>query len=130
MMQAYHWCLAGPVINGHNVEAAGTFSHPAFGEEALRCAHYDVLFFPRSAQLRQRRHVIPYRARANFDKSQRLSIIADEVEFTLYAPRRVIPRNEHVSIPPQISVSVGLSSNPGAPRLQFPGLAGEVSLFA
>jgi hypothetical protein len=68
-MQAYHWCLAGPVINGHNVEATGTFSHPAFGEEALRSAHHDVLFFARNAQFRQRRHVISHRAGANFDKA-------------------------------------------------------------
>jgi hypothetical protein len=98
-MQAYHWCLAGPVINGYNVESAGTFFRPAFGEEALCSTHHDVLFFPRNAQLRQRRYFVSYRAGANFDKSQRLSIIADEVKFAFDAPRRVIPRHEHVSIP-------------------------------
>jgi hypothetical protein len=117
-MQAYHWCLAGPVINGHNVEATGTFSHLAFGEEALRSAHHDVLFFPRSALAMPACHLSP--CGCELRQSQRLSIIADEVEFALDAPGCVIPRHEHVSIAAQIPVGVGLSF----------GLSGKVSLFA
>jgi hypothetical protein len=80
-MQAYHWCLAAPVINGHNVEAAGTFAHPPFGEEALCSAHYDVLFFPRNAQLRQSRKVISHRPCANLDEGQCLTIVASSSPF-------------------------------------------------
>ena len=69
LVQAYHWRLPRSVVNGDNVEAAGTFPHPSFGEEPLRSAHHDVLFFPRNAQLWQCRHVISHRAGANFDKA-------------------------------------------------------------
>jgi hypothetical protein len=74
--------------NCHYIKPAGTFADVTFCQKSLGRANHHVLFFPRNAQFRQCRHVLPDGARSDFHKGQRLAIIADEIDSPLI-PRGV-----------------------------------------
>jgi hypothetical protein len=118
-MQAYNRRPARAVINGHDIEPAGTLADVTFRQKSLRSANHQVLFFPCNAQFGQGRQVLPDRARSDFDKCQRLVIVTYEIDFSLDAARSVIPGYEYVPLPPQIPVGIGFTANAGAPSLQL-----------
>src|SRR6266404_575080 len=129
-VQPDHWRPPRTVVNGHNVKPAGTFADVAFCEKPLRGANDQVLFFPGNAEFGQCRQVLPDRARSDFDKCQRLAIIADEIDLAFYTSRSVIAGHKDVPLPTQIPIGVGFSANSSAPGFQLFCIAGKALLFA
>ncbi len=85
-----------------------------FSKKPLRRANYQVLFFPGNAKFRQGRQVVPYGARSNFYKCQRLAIVTDQIDLALNAAGGVIPCYKYVSVSAQIPVSVCFAAHAGA----------------
>jgi len=94
---------------------------PTWRSARNRCAvrTRQVLFFPGNAEFGQCRQVLPDRARSDFDKCQRLAIIADEIDLAFYTSRSVIAGHKDVPLPTQIPIGVGFSANSSAPGFQL-----------
>jgi len=109
------------IVYGHHLEAHRALFDVAFGKEALRGADHNALLFLRYAEFRQRGGVFFHRARANFDKRQRLAVVANQVRFTFDSSRHVAFRNEHLTWSAQVPICISLAAHAGAPCLQFLG---------
>src|SRR5690348_5362513 len=91
----------------------------AFGEEALRRAHHHALLFTGYTEFRQRGCVLFHCPRSHFHKRQRLAVVADEIQFAFDSSRRVVLRDEHISVSPQIPIRIGLAAYASASRFQL-----------
>src|SRR4029077_19252171 len=86
--------VAGEVVDGEDVEAAGAIGDVAFGEKMLGGANYDALLVGGDAELGEGGEFFAERAGADFDEGESLTVVADEVDFAFGGAGRVIARNE------------------------------------
>jgi hypothetical protein len=123
-------CVAGLIIDGEDVEAAGVGVDVTFGDEALRRADYEALFVGGNAEFGKRGELFAERASADFDEGQRFAVVAHEIEFALYASWHVITRNEDVAVAAKVPVGVGFAPNAGTAGGMFALGEGIVVIFA
>src|SRR6266849_9624020 len=129
LVQPHDRWLSRAVINCHYIKPAGTVADVTFRQKSLRRTHHQMLLFTCNAKLRQCRQILPYGARSDFHKCQRLAVVTYQIDFAFNAARGVIPGYEYVPLPPQIPVGIGFSSNAGAPGLLLLRIAGKTLLF-
>src|ERR1700683_358795 len=67
----------------------------------------------------QRRHSPAHRACLHFDKRQHLAVVSNEIRFAFNSGNGVVPRDDHVPVPPQIPIRKSLPANPGSSRPKF-----------
>jgi len=111
-VEAHFRRAAGNVVDGENVEAQGNVFYVAFSEESLGGACDDMLLRCRNAQFRQRRQILTDGSCADFHKRQRVTVVADEIDFAFGATAwRVIAGNKNVAQPSQIPVGKSFSAD-------------------
>src|SRR6266850_7131788 len=112
LVQPYFRRLPWFVVDRYDVEPVGTLRRAALGKKSLRRANHDALLFPGHTKFRQRWRLLSDCARSNFHKGKCIAIVTDQIQFALYASRRVIPRYKNVPVPPQIPIRIGLPAHP------------------
>jgi hypothetical protein len=90
--------------------AIGGVLHVPLAKESPRCPDHNVLFLVCDAKLWQGVRLFPHRARSHFYKRERLAVIPDQIDFALRSSGHIIAWHEPVTLPPQIPISVSLSS--------------------
>jgi len=106
--------VAGVVVDGEDVEAAGAIRNVAFGEEALGGAGHDALLVGGDAEFGECGEIFAQRARADFYEGEGFAVVADEVEFAFEAARRVVAGYENVAVAAEVPVGVGFAADAGA----------------
>lgn len=107
---------AGPVVDGHDVEAARAIADMPLGKEALRGAHHHALLVGGDAEFGERREFFACGSRAYLNKRQSCTVVADEIDFAFGAPGDEVARNKNVAVAAQIPVGVSFTANAGAAR--------------
>ena len=129
-MEADFGGVAGLIVDGEEIEAAGAVRNVALGEKTLRGAGDDALFIGGDAEFGQRGEFFAERARADFYEGQDFTVVADEIEFAFDAARRVIARDEDVAVAAEIPVGVGFAADAGTAGGVFALGEGIIVIFA
>src|SRR5712664_3715481 len=122
--------VAGVVVDGEDVEAAGTIRNVAVGEEALCGAGDDALFVGGDAEFGESGEIVAQSASADFDEGEGFAVVADEVEFAFYTARCVVAGNEDVAVAAEIPVGIGFATDAGAAGGEFALVGGGVGVVA
>jgi len=118
--------VAGEVVDGEDVEAAGRIGDVALGEKMLGGANYDALLVGGDAELGEGSEFFAERAGADFDESESFAVVADEVDFAFGGTGRVVTRDEDVTAAAEIPVGVGFAADAGAACGVFAVIGGAV----
>jgi len=106
--------VAGVIVDGEDVEAAGTIRNVAFGEETLCGAGYDALLVAGDAELRESGEIFAQRASADFYEGEGFAIVADQIDFPFGAAGHEVARDENIAVAAEVLVGVGFAADAGA----------------
>src|SRR5579862_5362126 len=120
-MQAKDWALAMTSLNREDVKAVrdgrldapGAQKMPRDADQVAALLEIHRIFRPRG--------IAPGRgsARLHLDECQHIAVVSDEIELALQVWRSEILRDDRVTVPPQIPVSVSLAANAGRASLSL-----------
>jgi hypothetical protein len=113
----YHWRLAGKFLDRHHIEAhRDSLTCLSIGNRRAmrptRCCFSAVTLTSDSAEVILARRPLLY-------KHQRFSILANQVNLALHFSRHIVPRYKNISMPSQIPIREGLSTDSALPRILF-----------
>lgn len=106
-------------LNGENVRTARRFVDSPGAQELTGHARKVTAFLPIHRIFGLWLVWIGRRSCLHLDEREHRSVVADHINFALEARRRVVTRDENVSVAAEILVSVGLAANSGAARSVF-----------